>query len=171
MKKFHGLVCHFSSISRFDIDLFFSSASLQVFATIFTCIFGGILGEYLGRKTVCSIGSPIFLASFLCVTFAPSMHLLFFGQVVLLIRLLYVDWKLNTGTGRCCPWHSVLCMWGKWKWKKSLIRANSRPDLHQRGNYTSVEDDAQLWHQLLCHPWHGDCLHPWQGDKAEVDCE
>ena len=44
-------------------------------------------GEYLGRKTVCSIGSPIFLASFLCVTFAPSMHLLFFGQVLHLLFL------------------------------------------------------------------------------------
>ena len=55
--------------------------------------------------------------------------------------------------------------------KKSLIRANSRPDLHQRGNYAGVEDDAQLRHQLLCHPWHGDCLYPWKGDKAEVDGE
>ena len=65
-----------------NLRRFSYSASLQVFATIFTCIIGGILGEYLGRKTVCSIGSPIFLASFLCVTFAPTMHLLFFGQVI-----------------------------------------------------------------------------------------
>ena len=70
-----------------------NSASLQVFATIFTCIIGGILGEYLGRKTVCSIGSPIFLASFLCVTFAPTMHLLFFGQV---IAFMFETFSLNS---------------------------------------------------------------------------
>ena len=99
MKKFHGSVCHFSSISRFDIDLFFFPASLQVFATIFTCIFGGILGEYLGRKTVCSIGSPIFLASFLCVTFAPSMHLLFFGQVIFIKNTSYVKIAISLPPG------------------------------------------------------------------------
>ena len=85
-----------------------------MFATIFTCIIGGLLGEYLGRKTVCSIGSPIFLASFLCVTFAPSMHLLFFGQVV--FNCICDSFFLNSiqfaGARWSCPGYCVFSVWG-----------------------------------------------------------
>ena len=57
-------------------------ASLQIFSTIFTCLLGGFLGEYLGRKMVCCLSSPVFLASFICVALAPTSHLLFFGQIL-----------------------------------------------------------------------------------------
>lgn len=57
-------------------------ASLNIFSTIPMCILGGVLGQYLGRKTVCWFVSPMFLAGFLCVAAAPDTGLLMFGRVL-----------------------------------------------------------------------------------------
>jgi len=57
-------------------------ASLQTFATIPTCIFGGFLGEYLGRRMVCYFISPLFLTGFLCICMAPDIYMLFFGRIL-----------------------------------------------------------------------------------------
>ena len=78
--RFHGLVS-FHSSSMFPA-YFFVSASLNIFATIPMCVLGGFLGELLGRKTVCCLVSPIFLAGFLCIALAPDIGLLLFGRVL-----------------------------------------------------------------------------------------
>ena len=49
-------------------------ASLLTFATIPTCLLGGILGEYLGRRMTCFLVSPLFLTGFLCTALAPVKH-------------------------------------------------------------------------------------------------
>ena len=46
------------------------AASLMTFATIPTCLVGGFLGEYLGRRMTCFLVSPLFLTSFLCTALA-----------------------------------------------------------------------------------------------------
>jgi len=57
-------------------------ASLQVFSIFSTCVLGGFLGEYMGRKTLCLLVCPIYLAGFLCVALSPDPHLLFFGRIL-----------------------------------------------------------------------------------------
>ena len=37
-----------------------------------TCLLGGFLGEYLGRRLTCCLISPLFLAGFLCTALAPG---------------------------------------------------------------------------------------------------
>ena len=39
-----------------------------------TCLLGGFLGEYLGRRLTCCLISPLFLAGFLCTALAPGHH-------------------------------------------------------------------------------------------------
>ena len=69
--------CHFDYLY-----LKITTASLQTFATIPTCMLGGFLGEYLGRRMVCCFISPLFLAGFLCMALAPDIYLLFFGRIL-----------------------------------------------------------------------------------------
>jgi len=57
-------------------------ASLQTFATLFTCVLGGFLGEWLGRRLACQLVSPLFLVGFLCQALAPDIHLLYFGRII-----------------------------------------------------------------------------------------
>ena len=54
-------------------DVFFL-ASLMTFATIPTCLLGGVLGEYLGRRMTCFLVSPLFLTGFLCTALSPVKH-------------------------------------------------------------------------------------------------
>ena len=58
------------------------TASMNIFSNIPLCLVGGVAGQYLGRKTVCYLVSPIFLAGFLCVALAPDLGLLLFGRVL-----------------------------------------------------------------------------------------
>ena len=53
-----------------NTDCRYVVASLLTFATIPTCLLGGLLGEYLGRRMTCFMVSPLFLASFLCTALA-----------------------------------------------------------------------------------------------------
>ena len=66
-------------------------ASLMSFATIPTCLLGGLLGEYLGRRMTCWLISPLFLLGFLCQAVAPDMYLLNFGRVLVGMALGFVS--------------------------------------------------------------------------------
>ena len=46
------------------------------------CLLGGMLGQLLGRKRVCWLVSPLFLAGFLCIALAPNTNFLMIGRVL-----------------------------------------------------------------------------------------
>ena len=69
-------------MTRHNQVLSIITASLQTFATIPTCVVGGFLGEYLGRRMACYFISPIFLTGFLCMCLAPDIYMLFFGRIL-----------------------------------------------------------------------------------------
>ena len=41
-----------------------------------------MLGQLLGRKRVCWLVSPLFLAGFLCIALAPNTNFLMIGRVL-----------------------------------------------------------------------------------------
>ena len=51
-------------------------ASLPTFATIPTCIFGGLMGQAFGRRLSLLLVAPIFVASFICQAVAQDVVLL-----------------------------------------------------------------------------------------------
>ena len=124
--RFHGLVS-FHDRSRMFQALF--SASLNIFATIPMCVLGGFLGELLGRKTVCCLVSPIFLAGFLCIALAPDIGLLLFGRVLggighgLVSTSAGVTSKYPTFT---CPLFAASCLW-----PSCLVPAQDHSGVHQ----------------------------------------
>ena len=46
------------------------------------CLLGGMLGQLLGRKRVCWLVSPLFLAGFLFIALAPDTNFLMIGRVL-----------------------------------------------------------------------------------------
>ena len=57
-------------------------ASLPTFATIPTCIFGGLMGQAFGRRLSLLLVAPIFIASFICQAVAQDVALLQFGRLL-----------------------------------------------------------------------------------------
>ena len=57
-------------------------ASLPTFATIPTCIFGGLMGQAFGRRLSLLLVAPIFAASFICQAAAPDVGLFQFGRLL-----------------------------------------------------------------------------------------
>ena len=57
-------------------------ASLPTFATIPTCIFGGLMGQAFGRRLSLLLVAPIFVASFICQAVAQDVVLLQFGRLL-----------------------------------------------------------------------------------------
>ena len=57
-------------------------ASLQTFAMIPTCVFGGVLGQYIGRKVSMLVIAPIMAAGFICQAAAQDVVLLQFGRII-----------------------------------------------------------------------------------------
>jgi MFS family permease len=58
----------------------FLSASLVTFANILTCIVGGVMGQYFGRKKSMILVAPISIVAFICQALAPNKALLLFGR-------------------------------------------------------------------------------------------
>ena len=56
------------------------SASLVTFAYILTCVLGGLMGQYIGRKRSMMLVAPISILAFLCQALAPGKEVLFFGR-------------------------------------------------------------------------------------------
>ena len=57
-------------------------ASLPTFATIPTCVFGGLMGQAFGRRLSLLLVAPIFIASFICQAMAQDVALLQFGRLL-----------------------------------------------------------------------------------------
>ena len=60
--------------------LFAILASLVIFASILTCILGGLMGQYFGRKRSLILTAPIFILGFICQAVAPGKEVLLFGR-------------------------------------------------------------------------------------------
>ena len=59
---------------------FVSTASLQTFAMIPTCVLGGVLGQWLGPRLSLLFIAPFFSAGFGCQAAAHDEVLLLFGR-------------------------------------------------------------------------------------------
>lgn len=57
-------------------------ASLPTFATIPTCIFGGLMGQAYGRRLSLVLVAPLFATSFICQAAAPDVGLFQFGRLL-----------------------------------------------------------------------------------------
>ena len=57
-------------------------ASLPTFATIPTCIFGGLMGQAFGRRLSLLLVAPISITSFICQAVAQDVVLLQFGRLL-----------------------------------------------------------------------------------------
>lgn len=61
---------------------FISSASLPTFATIFSCIFGGFLGQLYGRRLTMILVAPFMALSFVCQATASEVGLFQLGRLL-----------------------------------------------------------------------------------------
>ena len=68
------------SFVKFVFQMFTIPASLVTFANILTCVLGGMMGQYFGRKRSIILVAPVSILAFVCQSVAPSKALLFVGR-------------------------------------------------------------------------------------------
>ena len=81
--KSHSLVFDFINIKYIVKQAnTFISASIPTFATIPTCVLGGIMGHHFGRRSSLLMIAPLYFTGFMCQAVAPDVSLLLFGRFV-----------------------------------------------------------------------------------------